>query len=338
MDGIDFDGMLATTTALRARLADARLPLATEQVEGARRTAVHVRRQLDDYVLPRLRDIDAPVLAVVGGSTGAGKSTLVNSLVGAEVTRPGVLRPTTRSPVLVHHPSAARWFDGRPGPRLARPRAWRRDRRRRAPTSCSWWRRDAVPRRRWRCSTRPTSTRCVDANRELAAQLLDAADLWVFVTTAARYADAVPWEFLRSASRRGVGIGLVLNRVPPGAADEIAPHLASMLRRRGPRRGSAVRARGAAAERRAAAGRMRCARCGRGSARLAADRRGPGRAGPAHSLAGRGGDAGGAGPSEVAAAIETRSSTPPAGSPASPPVPSTEAATSGWLTTSATAR
>ncbi len=39
-----------------------------------------------------------------------GKSTLVNSLVGSRVTEPGVLRPTTRSPVLVHHPDDAEWF------------------------------------------------------------------------------------------------------------------------------------------------------------------------------------------------------------------------------------
>jgi hypothetical protein len=70
----------------------------------------------------------------------------------------------------------------------------------------------------------------VDANRALASQLLDAADLWVFVTTAARYADAVPWAFLRAAVRRGVGIGLVLNRVPPEAVPEVADHLAVMLR------------------------------------------------------------------------------------------------------------
>ena len=68
--------------------------------------------QLDDYILPRLASIDAPLLAVVGGSTGAGKSTLVNSLVGAVVSRPGVLRPTTRSPVLVHHPADEAWFTG----------------------------------------------------------------------------------------------------------------------------------------------------------------------------------------------------------------------------------
>ena len=66
--------------------------------------------QLEDYVLPRLIQIEAPLLTVVGGSTGAGKSTLVNSLVGRRVTEPGVLRPTTRSPVLVHNPADVDWF------------------------------------------------------------------------------------------------------------------------------------------------------------------------------------------------------------------------------------
>ena len=73
-----------------------------------RRTAARVRdelvAQIDDYLLPRLRSMDAPLLMVVGGSTGAGKSTLVNSLVGADVSPAGVLRPTTRAPVLVCHP------------------------------------------------------------------------------------------------------------------------------------------------------------------------------------------------------------------------------------------
>ena len=47
---------------------------------------------------------------VVGGSTGAGKSTLVNSLVRAPVSAAGVLRPTTRAPVLVCNPADAAWF------------------------------------------------------------------------------------------------------------------------------------------------------------------------------------------------------------------------------------
>ena len=37
------------------------------------------------------------------------------------------------------------------------------------------------------------------ANHELAGQLLGAADLWLFVTTAARYADAVRWDYLATA-------------------------------------------------------------------------------------------------------------------------------------------
>jgi hypothetical protein len=70
----------------------------------------------------------------------------------------------------------------------------------------------------------------VDSNRALAEQLLAAADLWLFVTTAARYADAVPWELLRTARDRGTAIVLVLDRVPGAAGDEIAPHLSEMLR------------------------------------------------------------------------------------------------------------
>src|SRR5690606_1227832 len=60
----------------------------------------------------RLREPQAPLLAVVGGSTGAGKSTLVNSLVGRRVSEAGVLRPTTRTPVLVCHPEDQHWFSG----------------------------------------------------------------------------------------------------------------------------------------------------------------------------------------------------------------------------------
>jgi hypothetical protein len=70
----------------------------------------------------------------------------------------------------------------------------------------------------------------VDSNRALAVQLLSAADLWLFVTTAARYADAVPWDLLKTARNRGTAIALVLDRVPTGAADQIGPHLVGMLR------------------------------------------------------------------------------------------------------------
>jgi hypothetical protein len=73
----------------------------------------------------------------------------------------------------------------------------------------------------------------VESNRELAGQLLAAADLWVFVTTAARYADAVPWDLLRTAQERGTALAVVLDRVPPEAAAEVAADLAGMLTRAG---------------------------------------------------------------------------------------------------------
>ena len=66
-------------------------------------------------------------------------------------------------------------------------------------------------------------------NRALANQLLAAADGWLFVTTAARYADAVPWEFLRSARERGTAVSIALNRVPADADREVPAHLRQML-------------------------------------------------------------------------------------------------------------
>ncbi|NUO89844.1 MAG: ABC transporter, partial [Dermatophilaceae bacterium] len=104
--------LLSAVQALRSAVSDATLPLDLPGAPAARLTRTRLLDQLDDYVIPRLTSLDAPLLAVVGGSTGAGKSTLVNSVVGREVTLPGVLRPTTRSPVLIHHPSDSAWFSG----------------------------------------------------------------------------------------------------------------------------------------------------------------------------------------------------------------------------------
>lgn len=223
--------MLGAVTTLRDRVAQTRLPLELADVEAGRVTRDALLAQLDDYVIPRLRSLDAPLLAVVGGSTGAGKSTLVNSIVDAEVSRSGVLRPTTTTPVLVHHPQDLRWFeDDRILPGLSRVTG--------APTTGD----GAGSVRLVASSSLPPGMAMLDApdidsvvsaNRALATQLLSAADLWLFVTTAARYADAVPWELLRQASDRGTAVAIVLDRVPPEAMADIRSHLASMLREQG---------------------------------------------------------------------------------------------------------
>src|SRR5215208_1009411 len=215
-----------------ARLGDVlvtvRLPLRTPSAADGERVRSELAGQIGDYLLPRLRQMDAPLLMVVGGSTGAGKSTLVNSLVGAELSPAGVLRPTTRGPVLALHPDDLRWFsDDRVLPGLARttggdagPRELRLAPTPRLPSGLALL--DA-----------PDIDSVVAENRALGAQRLAAADAWLFVTTAARYADAVPWELLAGARERGTALALVLNRVPPDALAEVSSHLRDMLRERG---------------------------------------------------------------------------------------------------------
>lgn len=217
--------LLGLHTALR----DLRLPLDLPGVADQRRDARRVVDQIDDHLLPRARQAGAPLLAVVGGSTGAGKSTLVNSLVGADVTPAGVLRPTTRSPVLVHHPDDAPWFTTDrilPGlPRVTGAEVTGRALRLVA--------HPAVPRGVGLLDA-PDIDSVVAANRQLGEELLGAADLWVFVTTGARYADAVPWDLLDEARRRRGVIALVLNRVDAHAAETVAADLGRMLAERGP--------------------------------------------------------------------------------------------------------
>ncbi len=217
--------------ALRAALAEvgdvvaaARYPVDAPGADRARTVAAELTAQLDDYLVPRLDRLDAPMLVVVGGSTGAGKSTLVNSLVRDPASPAGVLRPTTRAPVLVAHPDDVPWF-GRPHVLPGLPRS-----RGTGPEPGSL-----------RLVAAPTLTpglafldapdvdSVVAGNRALARELLAAADLCVFVTSAARYADAVPWDLLRAAQDRGVALAVVLDRIPAGAGEEVSSHLREML-------------------------------------------------------------------------------------------------------------
>lgn len=219
--------------------------------ERARRTRQELLAQLDDYLVPRLKAPEAPLLAVVGGSTGAGKSTLVNSLIGRRVSDAGVLRPTTRTPVLVCHPQDRAWFaDPRVLPGLARAWAPRprtaadadgeerpdgNDEEREAEETRLWLRLetdDTLP-RGLALLDAPDIDSLVSRNRELAAELLCAADIWILVTTASRYADAVPWHLLRTAKEYDVTLATVLDRVPHQIAEDVSQHYAALLTRAG---------------------------------------------------------------------------------------------------------
>ncbi len=218
-------GLLDTLRKLRRQLDGELFPLSVGDVAADRHARGELAGQIDDYLLPRLEAIDAPLLAVVGGSTGAGKSTLVNSLVGVDVTVPGVLRPTTLGPTLVASPADEDWFVAPhvlPGlPRLTghgrgEPGALRVVTAPALPAGIA-------------LADAPDIDSVVTANRELAAQLLAAADLWLFVTSAARYADEVPWGFLRSARERSTALAVILNRGPPDAMEAVRADLARLL-------------------------------------------------------------------------------------------------------------
>lgn len=230
--------LVVALTDLRSALADVRLPLDTAAAAGDRELARRLRDQLDDHLLPRVRQLGAPLLAVVGGSTGAGKSTLVNSLLRDEVSPSGVIRPTTREPVLAHHPDEAAWFTSdRVLPRLARVTGSGPVDARAIDATGGAGALRLVPHpgvpHGLALLDAPDIDSVVEANRRLGEELLGAADLWVFVTTAARYADAVPWDLLSEAARRRAVVLMVLNRVEPAARVAVSAHLRRMLVDRG---------------------------------------------------------------------------------------------------------
>lgn len=203
----------------------------------ARTLLAAMARQLDDYILPRSASVDNPLTIVVGGSTGAGKSTLVNTLLGEPLTQSGAIRPTTRHPVLLHRAEdEAALSPERFLPTLPRTRTSGMNAGSQAlPGLDPKIARALIP---ITTSALPQGIALIDApdidsvseeNRTLAKELLSAADLWLFVTTANRYADAVPWELLHEAAARSIAIAVVLNRVPEGDEDAIENDLRRML-------------------------------------------------------------------------------------------------------------
>lgn len=222
---------ISSVSRLRAAL-DALADQVAAVSFGLPSTAQPDRRTLRDelewtirqYLIPRLADLDRDIVVVVAGSTGSGKSTLLNSLAQRQVSDTGVVRPTTTAPVVwCHEDNAERYYD----------------------SFLTGYGQDAEDSRSLDIVTdnsgllrgvtlidAPDFDSVVSQHREIASELLAVADLCIFVTSAQRYADAVPWEFLEQAARRRLPLLFVVNRLPGDGKAEIVDDYVRLLRSR----------------------------------------------------------------------------------------------------------
>ena len=172
-------------------------------------TAVARARQLTDllhgHIRVRAASLDDPLVVLLLGPTGAGKSTIFNTLAGRAASPTGVLRPTTRIAVALVHPADRQAlvdgaFSGIPPNHLR-------------------FVEDVALERGVAVVDAPDIDSLDHANRALADQLVEAADLCCFVTSATRYADRVPWEVLARVEERGLPLLVLVNRMPADQGD-----------------------------------------------------------------------------------------------------------------------
>jgi energy-coupling factor transporter ATP-binding protein EcfA2 len=229
---VDARRLEAALLSLRHPIVTVPLLLEAPGVAEARAERRKLLSQIDDYLLPRLRQSGAPILVALVGSTGAGKSTLMNSLVGRQVSQTGIRRPTTNSTVLACHPSDAHWFAENVFlptlPRVRQQGLAMPGRDGLLVLAAS----EGMPKGVALLDT-PDIDSVVKAHRDFAHQFLDASDLWLFMTSARRYADATVWELLQDARDRAAALAVVLSRVPPSAAPQLNAHFDAMLEANG---------------------------------------------------------------------------------------------------------
>ena len=160
---------------------------------------------LASHVRVRTNSLDAPLVILIIGPTGAGKSTVFNTLAGRPASRTGVLRPTTRVAVLCVHPDDREpLLDGT---------------LKGVPLDHMNLIEDETIEPGLALVDAPDIDSIEHANRNLADRFVEAADLCLFVTTATRYADQVPWSVLERIRQRGLPLTFIVNCMPPDAAD-----------------------------------------------------------------------------------------------------------------------
>lgn len=163
--------------------------LPAEQIERA----LVVR---DQAVERQNAGLDTTVVALLG-ATGAGKSSLVNALAGANVATVTARRPTTRSPLAVSrasHPELLDWLEI--PERVSAPLQW------------------ATHGERLILLDLPDIDSSEPAHRLIAERMADVVDVLIWVLDPQKYADAVVHEdFLSKLSEHGAVTLVVLNQI-----------------------------------------------------------------------------------------------------------------------------
>lgn len=229
VEGPGAAGRLARIGPILPGLADqldgAALGLAGPEITAGRRAAGAAAGAIRGHLLPRLADLDAPAVVVVAGSTGAGKSTLVNSIAGMPISAVGAKRPTTVSPVIVCHPDDLEWFSQRRLlPELTGGGGSAEVDRASVTVAMS----PAIP-SGLAVIDAPDIDSVAEANHALAEALLSAADVWFWATTPTRYGDRRPLEYLRRAGEHGRPVAVLVNKVDPASAAEVTELLRARL-------------------------------------------------------------------------------------------------------------
>ncbi|HEX6286891.1 MAG TPA: dynamin family protein, partial [Acidimicrobiia bacterium] len=201
--------MAALTEQMHLAEALGELATTLESVEFGPATAdLAVERDrlvgtIRSFLVPRAIDPTAPLTVVLAGPTGSGKSTIANTLTGLDITPTGALRPTTTDPVVLTSPDRVGNYESIGGVRC-RVIAGH------APVL------DTIV-----LVDTPDIDSTSTAHREVAETLIDNADIVLFVTSALRYADEIPWQVLRRALSRGTPVINILNRVSPSTTGAI---------------------------------------------------------------------------------------------------------------------
>ncbi len=206
VDGAALDRRLAGLTGA-ADVAEGRLP----------GPVVAQARTVAERAQARLGLSEQLTVVAFAGSTGAGKSTLFNSIVGEEVAKAGVLRPTTSEPLaaiwqetpetmaLLDWLGVTRWHVAADAENLA----------------------DLV------LIDLPDHDSTSSAHREYVDHFVERVDLMVWVLDPQKYADALVHEqYLRRFSRHDDVTVIVLNQVDRlnvGDAQQCLAHLRRMV-------------------------------------------------------------------------------------------------------------